>query len=287
MVFKFVVYFFKKTISLLFQSLLAIEILILIGTLPTLLRDFSFQLPEYIHTVYRVTIRIFALDHLTLDGKNSLFPFILERYFDSMRIMGLGIGLAFFIAFLFAYVSLIFFRKKTASVKRILELFESIPDLIYILLLQMAVIVIFRKTGIKLAQVVTVQEKTILLPVISISIPISFYITKVLLHLIEEELKKDYVMLVKAKGFSFIYILNIHVLRNLTDELFGMSKTIFWSMLSTLVVIDYLFNMNGLLMMMLSGTDAFIVGCILLFIPFFILYRGYEWLSFSRRKEGN
>lgn len=278
---------FKRLLFFCFQILVTIEVLIMIGTSPALFEDLSLNFNQYIHTVYRVTIQIFTLDQLTVDGKNSLFPFIFERYLDSMRILGLGIVVAFFIAFAFSYVTLLFFRKKTGAIKRFLELFESIPDLIYILLLQITVIFIFKKTGIKLAQVVSVQDKTILLPVISISIPISFYITKVLLHLKEEELEKDYVILAKAKGLSFAHILNFHVIRNIADGMFGTSKTIFWSMLSTLVVIDYLFNMNGLMRMMLSGPDAFIVGCILIFLPFFILYRIYEWISFSSRKDGN
>lgn len=280
------IYAIKRIISIIFQSMIAIEVLVLVGTSPALFRDLSFHLPEYLQSIYQVSIKIFTLDHLTIDGKNSLFPFIFSRYFDSMRIFGIGIILAFFLAFFVAYASLILFRKKIDMVRRILELFESVPDLIYILLLQMTVIFIFKTTGIKLAQVVTVREKTILLPVISISIPISFYITKVLLHLIEKELEKDYTILARAKGFSFFYILNHHVLRNIADGLFSVSKTIFWSMLSTLVVIDYLFNMNGLMRLMLSGTDAFVFGSILLFIPFFILYRIYEGFSIAARRDG-
>lgn len=202
-----------------------------------------------------------------------------------MKILGLGVLAACFIAFFISYFAFIFFKNKLKYLKNFLELLESIPDLMFILLLQFAVIFIFKTTGIKLARVVTIREEAILLPVISISVPISFYKTKVLIHYIEEELEKHYIILAKAKGLTFTYILNIHVLRNIVDGLFGTSKTIFWSMLSTLLVIDYLFNMNGLLRIILTATDPFIIGCILIFLPFFIVYRIYEWIGFDTRKD--
>ncbi|WP_144555690.1 hypothetical protein [Bacillus sp. X1(2014)] len=78
---------------------------------------------------------------------------------------------------------------------------------------------------------------------------------------------------------------NEMVLRNITEGMFGTSKTILWSMLSTLLVIDYLFNMNGLLRMMLTGLDPFFMGCLLIFVPLFLVFRIYEWISFENRKE--
>jgi peptide/nickel transport system permease protein len=281
-----VVHFVKKTVSLILQCILAVEVLILIAVFPVLFENLSFNLFKYLHSIYELNVKVFTLGHFfTVDGQSSLFPVILHKYMDSMKILGLGVLAAFFIAFFITYLALIFFKNKIKYLKNFLELAESIPDLMLILLLQFAVILIYQKTGIKLAQVVTIREEAILLPVICLSFPISFYITKVLIHYIEEELEKHYIILAKAKGLKFTYILNIHVLRNITDGVFGTTKTIFWSMLSTLLVIDYLFNMNGLLRMMLTATDPFFIGCLLIFIPFFIVYRIYEWISFDNRKD--
>ncbi|WML40019.1 ABC transporter permease subunit [Neobacillus sp. OS1-2] len=276
----------KKIGSLILQCFIGVEVLILIAAFPVLFANISFHFTEYFHAIYELNSKVFTLgDFLTGDGKSSLFPFIIESYFESMKILGLGIVAAFFTAFLITYLSFMLFRKRMKVIKYVLELAESVPDLMFILLLQMAVILIYQKTGIKLAQVVSVREKAVLLPIISISIPISFYITKILIHHIEEELEKSYISLAVAKGLSFPHILNLHVLRNIADGMFGASKTIFWSMLSTLLVIDYLFNMNGLLRVMGTGRDPFIIGCLMIFVPFFILYRLYEWISFDNRKD--
>lgn len=166
-----------------------------------------------------------------------------------------------------------------------MELGESIPDLIFILLVQMLVIFIYKKTGVRVAQVVSLNQKVLLLPIISLAVPNSFYIAKVMILYIEEEFNKDYVTLVKSKGFSFSYIFNIHVLRNIAERMFITSKTMIWTMLSTLVIAEKLFNMNALINLMLSGTDTFIIGCMLIFIPFFILYRIFEWVSFDHGKD--
>ncbi|CRK81737.1 ABC transporter permease subunit [Neobacillus massiliamazoniensis] len=275
----------KKIMSLILQCKIAIAILILIGVLPVLFHDLSFHPDEYVQAIYNEAIHLFTLTHLSYNDRNSIFSVIFFLYFDSMRILGLGLILAVIIALLNSYVALIFFRKKINLIKKLIELLESIPDLMFILLLQMLVIYIYKKTGVRIAQVVSLREKAILLPVICMAVPISFYITKVLIHYIEEEMEKNYIVLAKSKGFSFVYILNKHVLRNIVEGMHGTSKTVIWSMLSTLLVVDYLFNMNGLLRMMATTPDAFIVGCMMIFIPFFILYRIYEWTSFDHRKD--
>lgn len=276
----------KRLFFLIIQCLVGVEVLIIIAVFPELFKNLTFNGATFLQAAYDLNVKLFTFgDFLLRDQKNSVFPVIFYKYLDSMKMLGLSFVVACLIAFIIAYVGLIFFKNKIKYIKSFLEIFESIPDLMIILLLQYAVILVYKETGIKLARVVTLSEEAILLPVISLSVPISLYITKVLIHYIEEELEKHYVMLARAKGFTFSYILNVHILRNIADGMFGTSKTIFWSMLSTLFVIDYLFNMNGLLRVMLTATDPFIIGCILIFIPFFFIYRIYEWVSFDNRKD--
>lgn len=275
----------KKTVSLIVQCLIAIVVLIFVGVFPILFLNLSFNGREFLQAFYQETVRVFTLDHLTYEGRFPLFPLIFQSYLDSLRVLGLGLLLACVIALLIAYVSILLFKKKIHYIKRLIEIFESVPDLMFILLVQMIVIFIYKKTGIRIAHVVTVREKTILLPVICMAVPISFYMAKVVIHYIEDELEKNYIILAKSMGFSFFHILNVHVLRNIIDGMIITSRTVFWTMLSTLLVVDYLFNMNGLMSTMLTGTDAFVIGCILIFIPFFILYRIYDWVSFDNRKD--
>ncbi|WP_462408636.1 ABC transporter permease subunit [Neobacillus sp. Marseille-QA0830] len=278
--------FLRKLLAFILQCLFAVEVLILITVLPVLFDNISFHFYDYVQAVFDLNVKVFTFgDFTTVDQKNSLFPIIFIKYWDSMKMLAMGVVTASLIAFAISYLAFLFFRNRLKQLKNFLEIAESIPDLMLILLLQLFVIIVYKQTGIKLAHVVTVREEAILLPVICLSVPISFYITKVMIHAIEEELEKPYILLAKAKGLQFSYILNVHVLRNIAEGMFGTSKTILWSMLSTLLVIDYLFNMNGLLRIMLTYSDPFFIGCILIFIPFFLVFRIYEWISFSKRKE--
>jgi peptide/nickel transport system permease protein len=280
----------KNGFTLILECLVTIEVLICIGEFPTLFTNLGFHLKDYLHAVINFTVRFFTFQQFTYHiglTKVPLFPVILGKYIDSMKIFVLGIMTASIIAFVFAYLSLTIFRKRIRFIKKLMELAESVPDLIFILFLQMLVIFIYKKTRIMVVQVVTLNKEAILLPVISMAVPISFYIAKVIILYIEEELGKEYVTLVKSKGFSVFYILNIHVLRNIAEGMFISSKTIIWTMLSTLLIIDKLFNMNALMGLMFTETDSFIIGCILIFIPIFILYRISERLRYSNGKDAN
>lgn len=276
----------KQLLVLLVQCVVGVEVLVLIAVFPVLFKGLSFNLADYAQAIYELNMKIVTFgDFMLADGRNSVFPIIFEKYLTSMKMLGMGVAVAFLLAFIVSWLAMLFFKKKIHMLKNILELLEAIPDLMLILLLQFAVIYIYKQTGIKIARVVTVTEEAILLPLICLSVPISFYITKVIILYIEEELEKHYIDLARAKGLKFSYILNVHVLRNIIDSLFGASKTIFWTMLSTMLVIDYLFNMNGLLRVMLTAADPFFIGCILIFVPFFTIYRVYEWAGFERRKD--
>jgi peptide/nickel transport system permease protein len=277
-----------KILILILECLVTIEVLICIGHLPTLFSNLGFQLKDFFHSVTDFNVRFFTFQPFTYNVVGTtvpLFPTILQKYLYSMEILVLGVLTATTIAFLFTYLTLLLFRKKMEIIKKIMDLGESIPDLIFILLVQMLVIFIYKKTGIRVAQVVSLNQKVLLLPIISLAVPNSFYIAKVMILYIEEEFNKDYVTLVKSKGFSFSYIFNIHVLRNIAERMFITSKTMIWTMLSTVVIAEKLFNMNALINLMFSGTDTFIIGCMLIFIPFFILYRIFEWVSFDNGKD--
>lgn len=278
----------RKILTLILECLVTIEVLICIGELPTLFANLGLHFKYFFHSVADFTVRFFTFQPFTYNVAGTtvpLFPIILQKYLYSMEILVLGVLTATTIAFLFTYLTLLLFRKRMDIIKKLMELGESIPDLIFILLVQMLVIFIYKNTGVRVAHVVSLNQKVLLLPIISLAVPNSFYIAKVMILYIEEEFNKDYVTLVKSKGFSFSYIFNIHVLRNIAERMFITSKTMIWTMLSTLVIAEKLFNMNALIDLMLSGTDTFIIGCMLIFIPFFILYRIFEWVSFDNGKD--
>lgn len=64
-----------------------------------------------------------------------------------------------------------------------------------------------------------------------------------------------------------------HILRNAVMGIFLHSKFILWIMLSNLLVVEYIFAINGLIqfMMDIPTPQILTIGIILLFVPIFIV----------------
>lgn len=145
----------KNSLLFILECLVTIEVLICIGELPILFANLGFHLKDFVHSVTDFSVRFFTFQPFTYHvGSISvpLFPTILQKYFYSIEVLALGILTASAIAFLFTYLTLLLFRKRMDMIKKLMELGESIPDLIFILFVQMLVIFIYKKTGVRVAR---------------------------------------------------------------------------------------------------------------------------------------
>ncbi|WP_423408207.1 ABC transporter permease subunit [Heyndrickxia sp. MSNUG] len=259
------------------KYIIGVFIFILIGSLPVLLRDLEFDVNGYITSIKELAVKIFTLSSLTYDGEHEMLPAIMDRYFYSLKTLSLSFIFAVILAFILSYIIVLFLKNKKDYVLSFIEIVRTVPDIVGIFLLQSLFIWINKAYGVKLVQTVSLgsENQAFLLPLLSLSMPIFLFLTQVIVLKIFEELDKQYIAFAKAKGLSFLYLLNIHVIRNIRHDLLGHLKTIIWMMLSTLVIVEYIFNMDGLMMFNIKhvSIELFVFSCILLFTPFFILYR--------------
>lgn len=259
------------------QYIIGIFIFILIGSLPVLLKDLEVDVNGYITSIKELAVKIFTLSSLTYDGEHEMLPAIMDRYFYSLKTLSLSFIFAVILAFILSYIIVLFLKNKKDYVLSFIEIVRTVPDIVGIFLLQSLFIWINKAYGVKLVQTVSLgsENQAFLLPLLSVSTPIFLFLTQVIVLKIFEELDKQYIAFAKAKGLSFLYLLNIHVIRNIRHDLLGHLKTIIWMMLSTLVIVEYIFNMDGLMMFNIKhvSIELFVFSCILLFTPFFILYR--------------
>ncbi|KEZ48605.1 ABC transporter permease subunit [Metabacillus indicus] len=280
--------FGRQLLLLVLQILLSIAVLILIGSLPVFINGFQFDPAGYAEKTAEIAMQLLMLHEMTYEGV-PMVPIIAERAGITIPIFLGGVAAAFFFSFVTAYAALMLMRKNLKKITKLLGILEAVPDVMIFVLLQIGVIAFLKATGIKLAQFATTgsENQAVLLPILCIALPVSFFLSKMLIQYITEELDKSYIELVRSMGFSYSYILNMHVMRNIAGALFGSAKTVFWSMLSTMAVVEYLFNLNGLLsfVFIASTPEVFTLSCITLFIPLFILYRVFERISSSIRKE--
>lgn len=259
------------------QYILGVFIFIIIGSLPVLLRDLTFDFESYLSGIKDLAVKIFTLDGLTYDGEHELLPAVIDRYFYSLKTLTVSFIFSVILAFILSYIIVLFLKNKKDYVLSFIEIIRTIPDIVGIFLLQSIFIWINKTYGLKLVQTVSLgsENQAFLLPLLSLSLPIFLFLTQVIVLKIFDELDKQYVDFAKAKGLSFFYLLNVHVIRNIMYDLLSHFKTIIWMMLSTLVMVEYIFNMDGLMMFNIKHItiELFVFSCILFFTPFFIMYR--------------
>jgi peptide/nickel transport system permease protein len=206
--------------------------------------------------------------------KFSLFWVSLkEPFIYSLLILG-GTLLATFIAALFLelihYFSPRFLQK---FFREIAFFIQSIPDVIMIFAIQLFSIWIFKKTGLLILDPVALGEEHVyLLPIIALSILPIFMLFQMIDLSVSEEQQKMYVEYAYAKGLSKGEIFFKHILRNTTITIFSNLQYLLWFIISSLLILERLFNMDGLFSFIRGLDIKFIaVGLTFLFIPFYLL----------------
>lgn len=94
-----------------------------------------------------------------------------------------------------------------------------------------------------------------------------------MMKIFEEETEQQYVEFAIAKGLSRSTVLIKHVVPNVLKSLYSHIGLNYWSMLSSLFVIEYLFQMQGFTPLLYRVYDSSLnaVVIIMLLIPFGLL----------------
>ncbi|KIL52384.1 hypothetical protein KP77_06440 [Jeotgalibacillus alimentarius] len=177
-------------------------------------------------------------------------PFISHAWDMMQRSLWLIIP-AFFIS-IFTGVAKGVFDFKTRHGKRKLAGLQatwvglSVPDLVFIIFIQMALMYLNMKgiiTGLSLYG--AGNPEAVVLNVIYLSIFPMFYLANITYSALSDENGADYIRTARAKGSSSFKLLYIHMLRNGLAKLFVHTNTIVLYLLSNLFVIEYFTNYRG------------------------------------------
>lgn len=203
----------------------------------------------------------------------ELFPSILDSYVYSMSLMMGGLMLSIIVAslsglFLIRFPS--FLKKVILSA---LDVLESVPDVFFIFGIQLSVVWFYKVTGVEVALAYsTNDQQAFLLPLIILSI-----VPGKIQHLfMTEEMEKDYALFAKSKGLSHAMISLHHIFRNTVMECLAHLPVIVLSLLTHLVVIEFLFQSNGIMRFILGDQPASsrVFMLMLIMTPFFIIIKG-------------
>ncbi|WP_061810084.1 ABC transporter permease subunit [Rossellomorea vietnamensis] len=205
------------------------------------------------------------------------YPLFFQLFGYSFSLLLLALFLAAGMSSLISYLFMFLPRKVYRVCFRLLDSLDSLPDVMIIVFIQLFIVWFFKKTDILLFEIYTLgDEKTYLLPIICLAImPIAF-LTKQFLFQLREEEEKPYVEYSYSKGFSKAYTIWVHLFRNVWIHFYYHIKPIFLLMLSNLLIIEILFNINGFMNVLLDVSintpSAFFIGMLMIYIPFFIVF---------------
>lgn len=204
------------------------------------------------------------------DTTVDMASFMLERAWRSAKTLlpalavGIGAGILFGI--------LTFFLPK--PLRKILggwnQLVFSTPDVLWVFLLILLAILIDSWVGEPLVMVAELAEHPVfLLPVLSVSIPIAAYLYFYTVHSISEFLNQDYVTTAKAKGLPASYVFVKYVMRPAADSLLIVIPKMIAIAVSSLVVVELIYNIYGVTWYMAS--DPKINASLLIALALFVV----------------
>ena len=215
-----------------------------------------------------ITVQVSEFDSLDLIG------IIKGPLWYSLVILVGGLSITFLVALFFEFIHYFFPPLLKKVVRGMAFVIQSIPDVIMIFSLQLFTIWIYKRTGVLVIDPIAGFDKVYLMPILTLSIlPVIMLFQMIDLSVSEEE-DKLYVNYAYAKGFSKQYIFFVHILRNTVLTLFSNLQLLFWLMISNLLILEILFNVNGfmkLVRQIMFEPDIFAVTLTCLFLPFYLV----------------
>ncbi|RIW37274.1 ABC transporter permease subunit [Bacillus salacetis] len=286
-----------KIVQRMIYFLISIAGIILAGGLPSLLaglNDKKLYTGHYwrdINEIINALMHPGSLKYTIIGGQKErdLFPYLFDPIFYSLTVLFASFFLALCLALVLTIVTMLFPVRIRNRIKLTFYLLESLPDLLIIMVIQLAIISFYKKSGILLFNTAsTYDDKAYLLPILILAILPAVQLFRMTIVSFESEVEKDYVLLARSIGIGKLMILVVHVLRNAIISVFFQSKKTVWFMLSNLFVIELLFNIPGITRFLMSTMQPvlFVLSILSIFIPLFIFYNAGEMILAKKANRG-
>jgi peptide/nickel transport system permease protein len=265
-----------------FLSMLGI---IFISAIPFAFVGTSFQFTKYVeglNTIFKNLLQPLEMTYIVEATERLIFPYVWDPYLYSMTLLFSAFFIALIVSVILSFIVSLLPQTLYKTVKSILFVFESIPDVMVGVTIQFFVIWYFKQTNTLLFPVASSSlEQPYFIPILCLTILPLVIMFRTILYHIEQEWEENYILTVKGKGLTRVHILIHHILPRAFKSLFFQSKVIIWFMVSNLLVVELLFNVFGITNFIFTyGTPVlFSLFCILIFLPLFTFISVGEWIS--------
>jgi len=194
-------------------------------------------------------LRLMALMELTEPNSLNLLDQLnaAESYRYTMAILAISLAVVIISGIFWAIIVQMAPRIIRQALRKVLDFFEVVPDLLIIFLFQFVIIALYKETGLKILQLYGMfGHKPIFVPIVTISFLPSLMLMQFLIKELGQEESKDYVQYNIAKGLAPFRILLVHMVRNIFPLLVIQLRTILWILLSNQYLLEYMFELPGI-----------------------------------------
>ncbi|KEK25031.1 ABC transporter permease subunit [Bacillus gaemokensis] len=248
---------------------------------------FTFQPIQFFKQVFTMLKEVFSLQSLMIltpgSGfgsfkKTPLFPTVFDPYIYSFTILFAAFCLALFASSSMAFFYFLAKNSIKKWIARFVFILEAIPDMMIMICLQILFIWILNHFGESPVKIMSFNEnRAYLLPILSLAVLPTLQMFRMMVLYIKEEHEKHYVEVAYGKGLSSSYILCIHLFKNISIHFFHHLKTIFVFLLSNLFVLEFVFNMQGIIQFLFwigkFSTSGTFILLIMIVLPFYIIFQ--------------
>jgi peptide/nickel transport system permease protein len=169
-------------------------------------------------------------------------PRIMDGFLHSYTILGFSLAVIVVFGTFLAFVVMLSPYKIRSKMKGFLDLFEGLPDLIFIFLINMMNIYLLKEYNYKIFSMYGFgSNQPIVFPVIVTSFLPAILFGLFLINSMEDEEKEQYIQLGFSKGLSKIYLFTIHMIRNTMPVFIIKARVILYMLLSNLVLVEHMY----------------------------------------------
>jgi peptide/nickel transport system permease protein len=237
----------------------------------------------------------FAFDRLTKEMKNVLIqmmdykshsfieyatsPQVLDGFLHSYTILSISLVIIILAGSAIAYAVMLSPYSLRKILRTFLDLFEGLPDLIFIFIINMLIIYLYQEYNIKLLTMYGLgSNQPIVFPVILISFLPSILFGVFLLKSMEDEEQELYILVGFSKGLTKGYLYTVHMIRNVLPVFALKFRSILYMLLSNLVLVEFMYfydqaHTSILLMHLFMGDHVLLLlnSIMMLVLPVIIL----------------
>ncbi|KOP28701.1 ABC transporter permease [Exiguobacterium sp. BMC-KP] len=276
------------------QLIVAFFVLIAISALPALVAQMKFHPASYWEGLKQQFAQLTKLDEITYFNVaaqkqvpllSSLHPFIQETLIIFTTAMVVSAVCAIFYAYLFYRSG----RRMRTTLKQITRTLEMVPDLFWIILSQFLVIYLFKMTGYSKIEIAgTYADSIRFLPILTLTLTTLFFFIKWLTTQVLEQESAPFLELARAKGIHPAALFWKHLLPTMIYRFYLFFRANIITVLSSLLIIEYTFQVQGLFRFVLhfGQMPVLMVILFLIYLPIFIIDLLAEWLIPQAWKGG-